>query len=112
MTTIIDLLPENTALIEQLAPLVYKAFQAHSPTWLPTITAVKAEILESLDPHKISRVLVDESGHPLGWIGVIPHNEGRVWEIHPLMVAQEVQGRGYGRMLVADVEKLAKLTTY
>ena len=56
----------------------------------------------------MSRVLVDAAGRPSGWIGAIPQSHGRVWEIHPLVVAVSEQGKGYGRQLVRDLEALAK----
>jgi aminoglycoside 6'-N-acetyltransferase I len=102
-----DLRIEDTDIIEQLVPLVYEAFQEHAPGWLPTVAEAKEEILASLEPKKISRVLVDAARHPLGWIGAIPHNSGRIWEIHPLMIAVSEQGKGYGQQLVRDLELLA-----
>jgi aminoglycoside 6'-N-acetyltransferase I len=105
--TIINLAKDDTVLIDHLAVMVHAAFQAHAPGWLPTIQDARDEVLGSLESGKISRVLVDESRQPLGWIGAIPQSSGRVWEIHPLAVAPAAQGRGYGRMLIADIERLA-----
>lgn len=104
----LDLRCEDSALIEQLAYMAHAAFQAHAPGWLPTIQDAKAEVFESLESKKISRVLIDERRQPLGWIGAIPQSGGRIWEIHPLAVAPAAQGRGYGRALVTDIEQLAR----
>ncbi|MEZ4677022.1 MAG: GNAT family N-acetyltransferase [Caldilineaceae bacterium] len=106
--TMIDLVEDETGLIEQLAHMTHAAFQAHAPGWLPTIQDARDEVLESLEPKKISRVLIDESRQPLGWIAATPHSGGRVWEIHPVAVAPAAQGRGYGRILIADIEQLAQ----
>ncbi len=106
--TIINLTKDDTVLIEQLAVMAHAAFHSHAPDWLPTRQAAKAEVLESLAPKKISRVLIDESRQPLGWIAAIPQSGGRIWEIHPLAVAPAAQGRGYGRALIADIEQLAR----
>lgn len=106
--SIITLQVEATTLIEQLAFMAYEAFREHAPTWLPTVQAAKAEVLESLEPQKISLVLVDATDQPLGWIGAIPQNGGRVWEIHPLVIAATAQGQGYGRELVHHLERLAQ----
>ncbi len=51
--------------------------------------------------------MVTAAREPVAWIGVIPHNSGRVWEIHPIAVRTEDQGKGYGRRLVLDIEQLA-----
>ena len=40
----------------------------------------------------------------LGWIGGLPEYEGRVWELHPLVVRRERRGEGIGRALVATFE--------
>ncbi len=103
----IDLQLADTTLLDQVAHMAYAAFHTHAPAWLPTIQAAQAEVLESLEPTKISRVLIDKSRQPLGWIGIIPHSSGRVWEIHPLAVAPAAQGQGYGRLLMANIEQAA-----
>jgi len=106
---IIDLPFDDRTLLDQLARMAHAAFQVHAPGWLPTVQDAKAEVLESLEPKKMSRVLIDDTRHPLGWIGVIPQSSGRIWEIHPLAVSLAVQQRGYGRALIADVEQLARV---
>ena len=51
---------------------------------------------------------MNSQNHPVGWIGAIRQNGGRVWEIHPLMVTKSEQGKGFGRALVNDIEELAQ----
>ena len=106
-TEIVDLRVTDGTIIDKLAPLVHEAFLAHAPGWLPTVAAAKDEIWESLEPQKISRVLLDAEQNPLGWIGATPRSRGRVWEIHPMMVAVSAQGKGYGLRLMRDIEALA-----
>lgn len=43
----------------------------------------------------------------LGLIGGQPGYNGRVYELHPLAVQPDIQGRGVGRALVGDLERLA-----
>jgi len=52
----------------------------------------------------------------LGFVGILPHYNGKVYEIHPLAVRRDVQGRGIGTTLVAAIEDAARgqggLTVY
>ena len=45
-----------------------------------------------------------------GWIGGRPSYRRRVWELHPLVVRQDQQRRGVGRMLVLDLEQQVLVT--
>ena len=40
----------------------------------------------------------------LGWIGGLPEYNGRVWELHPMVVAPAHRRRGIGRRLVEVFE--------
>ncbi len=59
---------------------------------------------ESFQEGRISRIAVDSNGAVLGWIGG-QHFYSRVWELHPLVVRVDQQGKGVGRALVADLEE-------
>ena len=107
--TVIDLRSEDALLIEKMAPTANNyAFVEHAPGWLPTVDAAREELIESLQPNRLSRVMMNSQNHPVGWIGAIRQNRGRVWEIHPLMVTKSEQGKGFGRALVNDIEELAQ----
>jgi aminoglycoside 6'-N-acetyltransferase I len=67
-----------------------------------------AEVEESLQEGRISRVACDKNGAVLGWIGGISTYGGNVWELHPLVVAVAHQRKGIGRALVGDFENLAR----
>jgi aminoglycoside 6'-N-acetyltransferase I len=55
-------------------------------------------------PDRICRIALGRDGDVLGWIGGIAEYDGRVWELHPLVVAPMYQGMGIGRALVLDFE--------
>jgi aminoglycoside 6'-N-acetyltransferase I len=101
---IIDLDPSDPRAIEQTAALLVEGFRAHWPHAWPNIEAALAEVRESLEPGRISRVAVGEDGTVLGWIGGIEQYHGNVWELHPLVVRPDRQGQGIGRALVRDFE--------
>ena len=99
--------PANLALIDALAHLTFWAFKVHAPNWLPSEADARRQVLSATAPDRINRVLLSPQATPLGWIGVMPINQGRIWEIHPLAIAPDQQGHGYGRMLVQAIERLA-----
>ena len=102
---IVDLRPDAGELLDQAALLLLGAFRNRTEEWQDPESA-RQEVLASLAPDRISRVLVDESGTVRGWIGAIPMYGGRVWELHPLVVSGSHRRRGIGRALVEDLERL------
>ena len=103
--SLVDLEPNAEELIGQAAQILLEAFRNRSEDW-QDIESARGEVLESLAPGRISRALLDESGITLGWIGGLPMYDGRVWEVHPLVVRASHRGRGIGRALVEDLERL------
>lgn len=73
---IVDLRPDAGELIEQVALFLGDAFRDRTEDWQDPESA-RREVLDSLEPDRISRVLVDESGRAAGWIGGIPMYGGR-----------------------------------
>jgi GNAT superfamily N-acetyltransferase len=104
--TILDLTADRSDLVNGAAALLHDAFHKRSDDW-PDLDCARQEVLESLTEGRISRVAVDESGRVIGWIGGVPTYSGRVWEIHPLVVAAQHRRRGVGRALVRDLEEIA-----
>jgi aminoglycoside 6'-N-acetyltransferase I len=100
--------PTDAPQIDALAQLTFDAFRTYAPSWLPSKRDAELRVLGATEGDRLNRVLIDKNNQPLGWIGVIPVNHGRIWEIHPLAISCKLQRRGYGRMLVAEVERLAQ----
>jgi aminoglycoside 6'-N-acetyltransferase I len=105
--SIVDLTSDRTDLIEQAAVLLRDAFRHRTQEW-QDLDSTREEVLASLAPEKISRVLLDDSGTVLGWVGGIPTYGGRVWELHPIVVAASHRRQGIGRALVQDLERLVE----
>lgn len=101
---IVDLRADDDATILQVASLLVKDFSTDFPGAWPDLEAALAEVRESFAPGRISRVALAEDGTVLGWIGGISQYDGRVWELHPLVVRVSHRGQGIGRALVADLE--------
>jgi aminoglycoside 6'-N-acetyltransferase I len=103
--TIIDLKADAEELIAQAAQLLLDAFRNRTEDW-QDLESARQEVLASLAPDRVSRVLLQNSGHVLGWIGAIPAYGGRVWELHPIVVAASHRRQGIGRALVQDLERV------
>ena len=106
---VISLLPENNNLIQQAAKLLLDAFREHWSAAWPTLKDGLKEVHEMLQTGRICRVAVDEEQNLLGIIGGIPQYDGHVWELHPLAVEPNMQGKGVGRALVEDFEEQVRL---
>lgn len=101
---IVDLQADDKVIIQQVAELLVEAFREHWPKAWPDSESALQEVHESFGPDRLSRVALDEAGMVLGWVGGISQYDGHIWELHPLMVRPDVQRRGIGRALVADLE--------
>jgi aminoglycoside 6'-N-acetyltransferase I len=102
---IADLPREASHLIDQTAGLLHDAFRGRTEDW-QDLESAREEVLASLAPDRISRVALDASSETvIGWIGGIPTYSGRVWELHPLVVARAHRRQGLGRALVHDLER-------
>jgi aminoglycoside 6'-N-acetyltransferase I len=103
---VVDLDPADDALVQATADVLREGFAASPfPTaWSDPAWALR-EVRESLQPGRISLVALDEQGRPIGWVGGIPEYHGRVFELHPLVVAPHARRRGVGRALVQALEE-------
>ncbi len=105
---IVNLRPDDEAAIRQVAALLVEGFAANWPEAWPDLESALEEVRESFAVGRISRVALDEDGMLLGWIGGISQYRGHVWELHPLVVRVNQQGKGIGRALVTDLEERVK----
>ena len=101
---LLDLAPGDEEAVRQAANLLVEEFKDNWPDAWPAMDEAIKEVREALGEGRICRVAVDDDGEVLGWIGGIPSYEGNVWELHPLVVRPELQRRGIGSALVADLE--------
>lgn len=102
---IITLASDQERLIQQAAEILVGAFKVHNPEAWPTLKDGLQEVHEMLAPDRILRVALDDENNLMGWIGGIEQYNGHVWELHPMVVKSELQGKGIGRLLVLDFEE-------
>lgn len=95
---------EDAAASEQVAGILVAGFAEHWPGSWPDLEAARATVRASFGTDRLSRVAVDEHAAVLGWIGGFAEYGGHVWQLHPLVVRPDSQGRGIGQALVADFE--------
>jgi len=84
------------------------------PLGWPTLAEAISEVNERLDT--IERDGVGESaffaavenGGVVGWCGILPHYNGRVYELHPLVVRRDQQRKGIGAALMKNIENTAR----
>lgn len=92
-------------MIRQIAELLMDGFAGTGSASWGTLGEAVDEVHQSLAADRISRVAVDEdAGFVIGWIGGIEEYDGRVWELHPLVVHKDRRKKGVGRALVEDFE--------
>ena len=89
--------------LEALASLSHSAAQKHSPNWLCNVDAATQELQRASEEGVLTSVATD-GGRPRGWISAKSRGYGS-WEIHPLLVDPAASGRGYGKILVEDIER-------
>jgi aminoglycoside 6'-N-acetyltransferase I len=101
---IVPMGPADERRIAEVCELLVRSFRDLSPTWVPTVEMARAQVMAGLKPGMLSRVLLVDD-RVVGWLGA-RHDYGSVWELHPLAVDEAMRGRGYGRALVDDMERL------
>ena len=103
---IVDLLAAGKAAHGQAAELLVAEFAEQYPDAWPTMESARQEVEECLTPDFLARGALAGDGALVGWIGGRPSYRGRVWQLHPLVVRHDHQGKGIGRELVLDLEGL------
>ena len=90
-------LTDHLDLMPQAAALLVEELRLNWPDAWPTLESALEEVKECLQPERICRLAIVEDNTAeasassqrivVGWIGGMPQYDGRVWELHPLVVA-------------------------
>lgn len=98
--TLTPLATERADLCEQAAALLVEGFD--QPEGWPTIQSARDEVQHVLS--KGFAIAARDGDRLAGWVGGLPEYDGRVWELHPLVVRAGHRRRGVGRALVFAFE--------
>jgi aminoglycoside 6'-N-acetyltransferase I len=101
---IVDLAHQSEHVLDQAATLLVEHFDG--PTGWPDLDSAREEVARVLH-EGFARAMLD-SETLVGWIGGLPEYNGRVWELHPIVVHSDFRRRGIGRALVAAFESEAR----
>lgn len=97
---VVDLAEQPESILESAATFLVDEFD--QPGGWKTLALARAEVEHVLREGFARAILQDEE--LLGWIGGLPEYEGRVWELHPMVVQRAWRRRGIGRKLVEAFE--------
>jgi aminoglycoside 6'-N-acetyltransferase I len=98
-----DLATQTVSVREQAAASLVDDFD--QPLGWPNLDAARAEVRRVVEEGFGRAALEGET--LLGWIGGLPEYDGRVWELHPLVVRRPFRRLGIGRALVSTFESEA-----
>ena len=100
---IVDLATQPASVREEAAILLVEHFDG--PLGWANLDSAREEVDHVLR-EGFARAMVD-SQTLVGWVGGLPEYDGRVWELHPMVVHSSFRRRGIGRGLVAAFESEA-----
>ena len=97
---------ESNEIKEQAKNLLLETFPKAN-MW-PSIDEEEAleTVEESISDDNIS-IGIKVNDQLIGWVGLIPMYE-KTWELHPMVVKPEFQGKRYGKILLMELEQIAR----
>jgi aminoglycoside 6'-N-acetyltransferase I len=91
--------------VAQAAELLVLGFSDNWPHAWPDAESARAEVHAFGEPDRFCLGAFDKDGRIAGWIGGIEQYDGRVYELHPLVVRPDRQRQGIGEALVRGFER-------
>lgn len=103
---VIDLKTASPELLEEAAEVLLEAFLDKGIETWKTMDDARKEVAECLDDQYLCWAWCQD-GKLAGWGGLRPMYARVTWELHPMAIRPEFQGRGIGRLLLAQLESQA-----
>ena len=97
---------ESSETMEQAVKILLETFP-RAGMW-PDIDEKQAfeEVDKCVDTENIC-IGIKINAKLIGWVGLRPMYE-KTWELQPLVISNDYQGKGFGRILINEVEKIAR----
>ena len=86
--------------------MLYKTFKAINKDAWPDFESALEEVNECVEEPNICIGII-ERDNLVGWVGLRPMYDV-TWELHPMVVKKEAQGKGYGKILLEELERIAR----
>jgi len=97
---------ESENIKEQAAKILLEAFP-EANMWLDLNEKKALDTVNECIASENIAIGININDQLIGWIGLRPMYE-KTWELHPLAIKPEFQGKGYGRVLLFELEKIAQ----
>jgi aminoglycoside 6'-N-acetyltransferase I len=96
---------ESEEIIKQASDILYHTFHDVGKLWLKNIQEAFDEVYECIEGKNIC-IGIKEGNKLIGWVGLRPMYK-KTWELHPIVIRKEFQRKGYGNILINELEKIA-----
>jgi aminoglycoside 6'-N-acetyltransferase I len=98
---------ESEQLITNAANILFETFlKINRDSW-PTFDSALHEVRECIGNKNICSG-ISINNQLIGWIGLRPMYE-KTWELHPMVISENYQKKGYGMHLIKELERLAQI---
>ena len=91
---------------KQAAEILFRTFTEINKDAWPDIESALTEVDECVFEQNIC-IGIKNGNELAGWVG-LREMYPVTWELHPLAVKKEFQGKGYGKILINELEKIAR----
>lgn len=88
------------------AEILSSTFNNLGNTSWPTFESAISEVKECIEKPNIC-IGIMFNDILVGWVGLRPMYKN-TWELHPLVIKTDYQGKGIGKLLLSEIEKVAK----
>jgi len=89
----------------QAAEILYKTFTGINKDAWPDMESALTEVDECLEEPNVC-IGIKIGDELIGWVGLRPMYK-TTWELHPMVVKKEFWGKGYGKILLDELERIA-----